>query len=114
MLGRIMPQIESLRCTRAEVRYSGTVIAVIGTSSAAITSRNIALDPKNENRAKPYPAKAASTVAPPQPASAYSAVFANHWVNVPYPSTSWNSSEKLWKNSNGLANQKPNDSKMLA
>src|SRR5579875_3612893 len=62
--------------------YSGTVIAVIGTSSAAMTSRNIALDPKNENRAKPYPAKAASTVAPPPPASAYSAVFANHWVNV--------------------------------
>ncbi len=33
---------------------------------------------------------------------------------VPYPSTFWKSSPNVWKNSNGLANQKPNVSKMFA
>ena len=33
---------------------------------------------------------------------------------MPYPSTFWNSREKLRKNSNGRANQNPNVSKMLA
>ncbi len=35
-------------------------------------------------------------------------------MNVPYPSTFWKSSPNVWKNSNGLANQKPNVSKMFA
>src|ERR1039458_8979070 len=48
-------------------------------------------------------------VAPTPPTTAYSSVLTNHWKYTPSPSTFWNSDEKLSKNLNGPANQKPNE-----
>jgi hypothetical protein len=56
---------------------------VTGTSSAAMASANNSFEPRNLNRAKPYPAKADSAVAPTPPSTAYSAVLPNHWMYVP-------------------------------
>ena len=41
-------------------------------------------------------------------------MLANQCAYVPSPSTSWNRFPNVWKNSNGRANQKPNDWKMFA
>ena len=53
-------------------------------------------------------------MAPTPPSTAYRAVLPNQLMYVPSSSTSSKSIRKLWKNSKGRANQKPNVPKIFA